>query len=53
MSSRLCTRDHQNLDLVGGSAAQRIIEYLSAGTSDEQSEAVRLSDTSVFKAKVT
>ena len=39
MSSRLCAETIKNLELGRiGSAAQRIIEYLSAGTSDEQSE---------------
>ena len=42
MSSRLCAETIKNLELGRiGSAAQRIIEYLSAGTSDEQSEAAQ------------
>ena len=39
MSSRLCAETIKSLELVRiGSAAQRIIEYLSAKTSDEQPE---------------
>ena len=42
MSSRLCAETIKSLELGRiGSAAQRIIEYLSAETSDEQSEAAQ------------
>lgn len=42
MSSRLCAETIKSLELSRiGSAAQRIIEYLSAETSDEQSEAAQ------------
>ena len=46
MSSRLCTETIKSLELGRiGSAAQRIIEYLSAETSDEQSEAAQSKET--------
>ena len=45
MSSRLCAETIKSLELGRiGSAAQRIIEYLSAETSDEQSEAAQSKD---------
>ena len=46
MSSRLCAETIKSLELGRiGSAAQRIIEYLSAETSDEQSEAAQSKET--------
>ena len=46
MSSRLCAETIKSLELSRiGSAAQRIIEYLSAETSDEQSEAAQSKET--------
>lgn len=46
MSSRLCAETIKSLELGRiGSAAQRIIEYLSAEASDEQSEAAQSKET--------
>ena len=46
MSSRLCAETIKSLELGRiGSAAQRIIEYLSAETSDEQSETAQSEET--------
>ena len=46
MSSRLCAETIKSLELGRiGSAAQRIIEYLSAEASDEQSEAAQSEET--------
>jgi len=46
MSSRLCAETIKSLELGRiGSAAQRIIEYLSSKTSDEQSEAAQSKKT--------
>ena len=46
MSSRLCAETIKSLELGRiGSAAQRIIEYLSAETSDEQTEAAQSKET--------
>ena len=46
MSSRLCAETIKSLELGRiGSAAQRIIEYLSAETSDEQSEVAQSKET--------
>lgn len=48
MSSRLCADTIKSLELGRiGSAAQRIIEYLSAETSDEQAEVVQFEETSL------
>ena len=48
MSSRLCAETIKSLELGRiGSAAQRIIEYLSTETSDEQSEVVPFEETSL------
>ena len=50
MSSRLCAETIKSLELGRiGSAAQRIIEYLSAETSDEQAEVVPFEETSLQK----
>ena len=46
MSSRLCAETIKSLELGRiGSAAQRIIEYLSAETSDEQAEVAQSKET--------
>lgn len=46
MSSRLCAENIKSLELGRiGSAAQRIIEYLSAETSDEQPESAQSKET--------
>jgi len=46
MSSRLCAETIKSLELGRiGSAAQRIIEYLAAETSDEQSEVAQSKET--------
>ena len=48
MSSRLCAETIKSLELGRiGSAAQRIIEYLSAETSDEQAEVVPFEEISL------
>ena len=48
MSSRLCAETTKSLELGRiGSAAQRIIEYLAAETSDEQSEVVPFEEISL------
>ncbi len=50
MSSRLCAETIKSLELGRiGSAAQRIIEYLAAETSDEQAEVVPFEETSLQK----